>query len=155
VPAPKADKKAAVPPAGAKDKAAAQKPAVKKIVGKGSKRIAPKKQTLKVKSLEEKGKTKQSRKTPAVLPDIIKKGAVDGGKKLKTKRVKSLHIEARQRKFHIGGDLKPNRGLSRMVKWPAYIRLQRRKKIMYERLKIPAMVNQFSQVCIVSFASLY
>ena len=35
------------------------------------------------------------------------------------------------------------RDLSRFVKWPAYVRLQRQKRILFQRLKIPPAVNQF------------
>lgn len=35
--------------------------------------------------------------------------------------------------------------LSRFVKWPRYIRLQRQKKILIQRLKVPPSVNQFSK----------
>merc|ERR1711998_53443 len=52
---------------------------------------------------------------------------------------------ARPRNFRIGGDIRPKgRDLSRFVKWPAYIRLQRQRKILYERLKVPPSINQFT-----------
>ena len=35
------------------------------------------------------------------------------------------------------------RDLSRFVKWPRYVRLQRQKKILQQRLKIPPALNQF------------
>lgn len=37
------------------------------------------------------------------------------------------------------------RDLSRFVKWPAYIRLQRQRKILYQRLKVPPSINQFTK----------
>lgn len=33
--------------------------------------------------------------------------------------------------------------LSRFVRWPRYIRIQRQKKILFQRLKIPPSVNVF------------
>jgi len=45
--------------------------------------------------------------------------------------------------FRIGNDVQPKRDLSRFVKWPAYVRLQRQKRILYQRLKTPPAVNQF------------
>jgi large subunit ribosomal protein L7Ae len=54
-------------------------------------------------------------------------------------------LEARPRSFHIGGDLQPRRDVSRYVKWPRYVRLQRQKRILLQRLKVPATINQFSQ----------
>jgi large subunit ribosomal protein L7Ae len=49
------------------------------------------------------------------------------------------------RSFRIGGDV-PNhkRDLSRFVKWPKYIRLQRQKKVLMDRLKTPPSLNQFN-----------
>ncbi|KAJ4456791.1 putative 60S ribosomal protein L7a-1 [Paratrimastix pyriformis] len=54
-------------------------------------------------------------------------------------------IAKRPRSFHVGGDVHPPRDVSRYVKWPKYIRLQRQKKVMYQRMKTPAMINQFTQ----------
>lgn len=38
--------------------------------------------------------------------------------------------------FVIGGDLPPKRDLTRFVKWPEYVRLQRQKVILNQRLKV-------------------
>merc|ERR1712167_518178 len=47
-------------------------------------------------------------------------------------------IEKKPRTFSVGGDvLPPKRDLTRFVKWPKYIRLQ--------RIKIPPAINQFAQ----------
>jgi large subunit ribosomal protein L7Ae len=35
--------------------------------------------------------------------------------------------------------------LSRFVRWPKYIRLQRQKAIIIKRLKVPPSINQFTQ----------
>lgn len=35
--------------------------------------------------------------------------------------------------------------MSRFVKWPKYIRIQRHKAILQKRLKIPPPINQFTQ----------
>merc|ERR1712159_593695 len=54
-------------------------------------------------------------------------------------------VEARKRTFSIGGDvLPPKRNLTRFVKWPKYIRLQRAKMTLLKRIKIPPAINQFS-----------
>lgn len=51
---------------------------------------------------------------------------------------------ARQRSYRIGGDLRPKaRDLSRFVRWPKNVRLQRQKKILTQRLKVPPAINQF------------
>ena len=44
-----------------------------------------------------------------------------------------------------GGDIQPKRDLSRFVRWPKYIRLQRQKSVLYQRLKVPPSINQFTQ----------
>ncbi len=55
-------------------------------------------------------------------------------------------IEKRPRNFGIGQDIQPRRNLSRMVRWPEYIRLQRQKKILNLRLKVPPAIAQFQNV---------
>ena len=52
-------------------------------------------------------------------------------------------IEKRPRNFGIGQDIQPRRNLSRMVKWPEYVRLQRQRKILNMRLKVPPAIAQF------------
>lgn len=54
-------------------------------------------------------------------------------------------IERRPRNFGIGQDIQPRRNLSRMVRWPAYVRLQRQRKILNMRLKVPPSIAQFGQ----------
>lgn len=44
-----------------------------------------------------------------------------------------------------GQNVQPKRDLSRFVRWPKYIRIQRHKAILQKRLKIPPPINQFSQ----------
>lgn len=40
-------------------------------------------------------------------------------------------------------DPQPKRDLSRFVRWPRYVRIQRQRKILYQRLKVPPSINQF------------
>lgn len=47
--------------------------------------------------------------------------------------------------LHSGQNIQPKRDLSRFVKWPKYIRIQRHKAILQKRLKIPPPINQFTQ----------
>lgn len=35
------------------------------------------------------------------------------------------------------------RDLSRFVRWPKYVRIQRQRKVLYDRLKVPPSINQF------------
>lgn len=49
------------------------------------------------------------------------------------------------RNHRVGGDIRPkNRDLSRFVRWPRNVRLQRQKKILLQRLKVPPAIEQFS-----------
>jgi len=53
-------------------------------------------------------------------------------------------FEKTPKNFRLGGDIQPKRDLSRFVKWPKYVRLQRMKRIMLMRLKVPPTLNQFN-----------
>jgi len=53
-------------------------------------------------------------------------------------------FEARPKNFSIGQDIQPKRDLTRFIKWPEYIRLQRQKVILSQRLKVPPAIAQFS-----------
>merc|ERR1712142_1077805 len=61
------------------------------------------------------------------------------------KKTANVLIEKRPKNFGIGADVQPKRDLSRFVRWPKYIRLQRQKRILQDRLKVPPSINQFSQ----------
>ena len=43
-----------------------------------------------------------------------------------------------------GQDIQPKRDLTRFIKWPEYVRLQRQKDILSYRLKVPPAIAQFS-----------
>merc|ERR1740138_499914 len=47
--------------------------------------------------------------------------------------------------FGIGRSIPPKRDLSRFVRWPKYVRIQRQRRIIYERLKVPPTISQFSK----------
>jgi len=66
---------------------------------------------------------------------------VKGAKKV----VKSGLFEKRPRNFRVGGDIQPKRDLTRFVKWPKYVRLQRQRRILLQRLKSPPAINQFTR----------
>merc|ERR1712149_49006 len=65
-----------------------------------------------------------------------------GGKKAKAQ---NPLFEKRSRNFGIGQDIQPKRDLSRFVRWPKYIKLQRQRAVLQQRLKVPPSINQFSQ----------
>lgn len=52
---------------------------------------------------------------------------------------------ARPKNFGVGRDTQHKRDVSRFVKWPVYVRLQRQKRILYERLKTPPAIAQFKK----------
>jgi len=93
------------------------------------------------------GKGKGSSKKPAPAPGVIKSKTAGSkvaakAKKIKVKKSCPL-FEKRQRNFGIGQDIQPQRDLSRFVKWPKYVRLQRQRKMLIQRLRLPPSLNQF------------
>merc|ERR1719258_189669 len=66
-----------------------------------------------------------------------------GGAK-KKKVGKNPLFEKTPRNFRLGGDIQPKRDLTRFVRWPKFIRLQRMKRVMLMRLKVPPAINQFN-----------
>ncbi|KAM0752509.1 L30e-like protein [Meredithblackwellia eburnea MCA 4105] len=67
-----------------------------------------------------------------------------GGKPSAVK--KNPLFEKKPKNFGIGMSVKPTTDLTRFVKWPEYVRLQRQKVILNQRLKVPPAIAQFSQV---------
>jgi len=59
------------------------------------------------------------------------------------KAKKNPLFEKTPRNFRIGGDVMPKRDLTRFTKWPKRVRLQRQKRIMVQRLKVPPTLAQF------------
>jgi len=75
------------------------------------------------------------------------KTAASAAKKQK-KDFKSQHkhlFEKDPRNYKIGRDIQPKRDLSRFVKWPRYVRLQRQRRILKLRLKVPPAINHFTK----------
>ena len=85
-----------------------------------------------------KGKKAKGKKVaPAPAPAVVKKQ--------EAKKVVNPLFEKRPKNFGIGQDIQPKSDLTRFVKWPRYIRLQRQRAILYKRLKVPPAINQFTQ----------
>merc|ERR1719378_1671563 len=82
-----------------------------------------------------------SKKTPPPAPDP--KGAKAAAKEA-AKEPTGPIWEKKPKNFAIGGDIQPRKELGRYVKWPKYVRIQRQRKILYTRLKVPPSINQFS-----------
>lgn len=72
------------------------------------------------------------KKKVAPLPAAVRGKVV----KKQVKQVDPL-IQKRVRNFGIGQDIQPKRDLTRFVKWPRYIRVQRQQAILYQRIKVP------------------
>ncbi|KAF5366394.1 hypothetical protein D9758_009758 [Tetrapyrgos nigripes] len=60
-----------------------------------------------------------------------------------SKTKKNPLFEANPRNFGIGGDIQPQTDLTRFVKWPEYVRLQRQKVILNQRLKLFKLLNKY------------
>jgi len=86
-------------------------------------------------------KVKATSKKPAPAPYPVASKARKSGKP-----AKHPAVEKRSRNFGIGQDIQPKRDVSRFVRWPEYIRLQRQRRILRMRLKVPPAINQFSKV---------
>merc|ERR1712093_456771 len=99
--------------------------------------------------------TKQRRgKVVAAAPyDKNAKAPVKGGKKAvpaqpakkANKGPSPALFEKRPKNFGIGQDIQPKRDLTRFVRWPKYIRMQRQKRVLLHRLKVPPTINQFTK----------
>ena len=84
--------------------------------------------------VDKKGKKGKGKKV-AAAPLAVKRQEV--------KRVVNPLFEKRSKNFGIGQDIQASRDLSRFVRWPKYIRLQRQKVVLQTRLRIPPAINQF------------
>ncbi|KAG8936840.1 60S ribosomal protein L8B [Tulasnella sp. 418] len=82
---------------------------------------------------------------PKAKPGSSKKPAAAPFGASKTSKVqKNPLYEAKPKNFGIGQDIRPKSDLTRFVKWPAYVRLQRQKVVLHQRLKVPPALAQFS-----------
>ncbi|KAJ9683215.1 hypothetical protein PVL29_018984 [Vitis rotundifolia] len=65
--------------------------------------------------------------------------------KKKQEKVVNPLFEKRPKQFGIGGALPPKRDLSRFVKFPKHVQIQRKRRILRQRLKVPPALNQFTK----------
>jgi len=82
---------------------------------------------------------KSAKSAKAVKPKKVEK------KIHKAKKISNPLFEKKSKVFAIGRDINTKRDLTRYVRWPKYIRLQRQRRILYSRLKVPPAINQFSK----------
>lgn len=53
---------------------------------------------------------------------------------------------ARPKNFGIGQDVPYSRDISRFMRWPTFVTMQRKKRVLQRRLKVPPALNQFTKV---------
>ncbi|KAH9315381.1 hypothetical protein KI387_024008 [Taxus chinensis] len=73
--------------------------------------------------------------------------------KKKVEKVVNPLFEKRPKQFGIGGALPPKKDLHRFVKWPKIIRIQRQRRILKQRLKVPPALHQFTKTLDKNLAS--
>lgn len=90
---------------------------------------------------------KSAKKIPAPCPLGDKTAKKTEGKTVTKKGIKHNPLIFQKRKIHDGAVRKRGKvDLTRFVKWPKNIRIQRKKQILMQRLKVPPVVNQFKHV---------
>lgn len=67
-----------------------------------------------------------------------------GASKAKPAKENNPLFAANAKNFGIGQDVMPKRDMTRYVKWPKYVRLQRQRSVLLQRLKVPPTLNQFN-----------
>jgi large subunit ribosomal protein L7Ae len=80
---------------------------------------------------------------PVVPSAAAKKKVIKVGKGFKD--VHSHLFSKNERKVAIGQAVRPKTDLSRFVRWPRYVRIQRQRAILKKRLKVPPAINQFAK----------
>jgi len=78
-----------------------------------------------------------------MLGKKAKKANIFTQSKLKKLNEKHPLSQPLKRNFRPGNHIKPSIIKARFVKWPRYVRLQRQKRILLRRLKVPAAIAQF------------
>ncbi|KAI6700866.1 hypothetical protein NL676_015190 [Syzygium grande] len=81
--------------------------------------------------------------SPAMGPK--KGGKAPVAAKKKQEKVTNPLFEKRPKQFGIGGALPPKRDLTRFVKFPKAVQIQRKRRILRQRLKVPPALNQFTK----------
>jgi len=94
------------------------------------------------------------KKSPAPAPKVAT--AKSSGKKSAKSTFHSDHshlFPKNPRHYGVGRAVQHSRDLSRFVKWPTYIRLQRSRAVLKKRLKVPPAINQFTRAADKNLAS--
>lgn len=81
---------------------------------------------------------------PSAPAGGMKKSAA--GKKAQSWRTQHQAVGAKQlQNFGLGARAPPKMDLTRFVRWPRYVRLQRQRKILLNRMKVPPSIAQFGR----------
>jgi len=83
--------------------------------------------------------------TKAAAP-YKKAAAPAAAEKKKAPAQKPSMFQARPKNFGIGQDVPYSRDLSRFMRWPTFVTMQRKKRVLTRRLKVPPAINQFTKV---------
>lgn len=78
-------------------------------------------------------------KKPAAAP------AATTASKKAPKKDETSPFQKTPKNFGIGNNVQPKRDLARMVKMPKNVRMQRQRRILYQRLKVPPAITQFTK----------
>jgi len=74
------------------------------------------------------------------------KGKTAPAKKTGAKKAQEFSnlFQRTPKNFAFGGSIQPKIDLTRFLRWPRYIRIQRQKRVLLRRLKVPPLINQFN-----------
>ena len=72
-----------------------------------------------------------------------KKGTIYTQSQVKKLSEKHPLSVAAPRNFRLGNHVRPRIIKSRFVRWPRYVQIQRKKRILLRRLKVPPAIAQF------------
>jgi len=91
--------------------------------------------------------TKPAAKKSAAAVPYKKAAAAPAKEEPKKKAVaQTSQFQSRPKNFGIGQDVPYARDLSRFMRWPTFVTMQRKKRVLQRRLKVPPAVNQFTKV---------
>jgi len=91
-----------------------------------------------------KGTARAKAAEKATKQAVIKPASGTAGAITKSSVKKAALFQPRPRNFGVGNSIQPKRDLSRFLKWPLYVRVQRQRRILYQRLRVPPAIHQFS-----------
>ena len=90
---------------------------------------------------------KPAAKTATKAAAPYKKAAAPAKKEAPAKKAATPSLfQSRPKNFGIGQDVPYARDLSRFMRWPTFVTMQRKKRVLQRRLKVPPTINQFTKV---------